>query len=54
MAALDRAWGILSDWTEAVADKADERGKDPYEDYAYSCAMSAVAGLCEFLGTYDD
>lgn len=49
MNTLNRAWEILSDWTQVAEDK-DENIVD---DYVYSNAMSAVVGLCEFIGNYE-
>jgi len=49
MEALNKAWTILSDWTQAMEDK-DENVVD---DYTYSSAMNAVVGLCEFIGNYE-
>lgn len=49
MDTLNRAWTILSDWTQLAEDK-DEAVVD---DYVYTSAMNAVAGLCEFIGNYE-
>jgi hypothetical protein len=54
MATLNRAWAILSDWTQIVEDKAvAEDNEELYEDYTYTSAMNAVCGLCEFIGSYE-
>lgn len=53
MATINRAWGILSRWTEWVEADADKHGYEADTDYAYSCAMNAVCGLCEFIGEYE-
>lgn len=49
MDTLNKAWGILSRWTEWAEEDADAHGYEADTDYAYSCAMNAVAGLCEFI-----
>ena len=49
MNTLNKAWEILSDWTQVMEDN----DADVEEDYVYSNAMSAVVGLCEFIGNYE-
>lgn len=52
---LDKAWGILSKWTEIYEnDNESEDGcvNSEYE-YMYDNAMAAVAGLCEFIHEYE-
>jgi hypothetical protein len=46
MDTLDRAWGILSRWTETEEEKGNE------DSYIYEVAMNAVCGLCEFVQNY--
>ena len=48
MATLDKAWEILSRWSE----KAEENNET--DTYLYDMAMSAVAGLCEFINEYKE
>ena len=48
---LNRAWGILSDWTEIIEERTEG---DPLEDYTYENAMAAVVGLCEFINSYEE
>ena len=50
---LNRAWGILSDWTQIVEDDAIAKGEDPDENPLFGSAMNAVMGLCEFVGCYE-
>lgn len=54
MAALNRAWEILSDWTQIVEDDATAKGEDPDDNPLFGSAMNAVMGLCEFIGCYED
>ena len=54
MIALNRAWEILSDWTQLVEDRAVARGEYPDENPLFGSAMNAVMGLCEFVGCYED
>lgn len=54
MAALNRAWEILSDWTQLVEDDANSKGEYPDENPLFGSAMNAVMGLCEFIGCYED
>lgn len=49
MNALNRAYAILSDWTQV----AEDNDEGVIEDYVYSNAMNAVVGLCEFIGNYE-
>ena len=49
MDALNRAYAILSDWTQI----AEDNDESVVEDYVYSSAMNAVVGLCEFIGNYE-
>lgn len=53
MATLNKAWDILSRWTEWAEADADEHGYEADTDYCYSSAMNAVVGLCEFLHNYE-
>lgn len=53
MDTLNRAWEILSRWTERAEEDADRLGYEADTDYAYSSAMNAVCGLCEFIGNYE-
>jgi phage anti-repressor protein len=50
MATLDKAWGILSRWTEWDEEDAEKHGFEADTDYTYTSAMNAVCGLCEFIG----
>lgn len=43
MATLNKAWEILSRWTEGE----EEAGRD--DTYEYDNAMAAVTGLCELI-----
>jgi hypothetical protein len=59
MAALNKAWGILSRWTEVyeadvceVEESDDDCCMDAEYEYLYDNAMTAVAGLCEFINNY--
>jgi len=54
MAVINRAWEVLSDWTQLVEDKAVARGEDPDDNPLFGSAMNAVMGLCEFIGCYED
>ena len=47
MDTLNRAWAILSRWTETE----EESGNS--DEYLYDVAMNAVCGLCEFIGNYE-
>lgn len=51
MATLNRAWEILSKWTEW----AENEGMDDVEvsEWQFDMAMNAVAGLCEFINGYE-
>lgn len=52
MATLNKAWEILSHWSEVNEDKADS---EEWEDsYIYDSAMNAVCGLCEFINNYEE
>ena len=53
LATLNKAWGILSRWTEWADEDADNHGYEADADYTYSSAMNAVAGLCEFINNYE-
>lgn len=48
---MNKAWTILSDWTQVTEDRMEEG--DDFDDYVYSSAMNAVVGLCEFIGNYE-
>jgi len=54
MATLERAWTLLSDWTQLVEDRANAKGEDPDCDPLFVSAMEAVVGLCEFVNCYED
>lgn len=47
MDTLNKAWEILSRWTEI------EEEQNNSDDYVYDVAMNAVCGLCEFIGNYE-
>ena len=47
METLNRAWEILSRWTEAAEDD------DSMDEWLYDMAMNAVVGLCEFINSYE-
>lgn len=47
METLNRAWDILSKWTEKAEDN------DEVDEYLYDVAMNAVCGLCEFINNYE-
>lgn len=49
LATLEKAYSIMSKWTEWAEEDADFHGYEPDCDYAYTHAMYAVTGLCEFL-----
>lgn len=49
MATLDKAWEILSRWSEWAEKDAEAHGYEAETDYAYNSAMNAVVGLCEFI-----
>lgn len=51
---LYKAWGILSKWTDFAERDAEAHGYEADADYTYSSAMAAVAGLCEFTGSYEE
>lgn len=53
MDTLNKAWEILSRWTEIQEADAERHGYEPDTDYCYTNAMAAVAGLCEFIGEYE-
>ena len=44
---LDKAWEILSRWSEKAEDS------DEVDAYLYDVSMSAVASLCEFINNYE-
>lgn len=44
---LNKAWEILSRWSEKVEERGDT------DDYLYDNAMAAVCGLCEFVSNYE-
>jgi hypothetical protein len=50
MAAIEKAYEILSEWTQIIEDR---EGDDVWDDYVWSNAMNAVAGLCEFVNNYE-
>ena len=52
---LNRAWGILSRWTEIYESDSESEDccVDPDYEYMYDNAMAAVAGLCEFIHEYE-
>lgn len=52
MRTLNKAWGILSKWTEIQERDAESHGYEPDTDYCYTNAMYAVVGLCEFMNNY--
>lgn len=54
MATLNKAWEILSRWSETAEEKADRNGYEADTDYLYSNAMTAVVGLCEFINNYEE
>lgn len=45
---LDKAWEILSRWSEKAEDN------DEVDEYLYDVAMNAVCGLCEFVNNYEE
>jgi len=47
MDTLNKAWAILSKWTEKAEDS------DEVDGYLYDVAMNAVCGLCEFVTNYE-
>ena len=47
MDTLNKAWGILSRWTEIAEDRPE------IDEYLYDTAMNAVCGLCEFIENYE-
>lgn len=47
METLNRAWDILSRWTEVAEDN------EATDEWLYDMAMNAVAGLCEFVSNYE-
>ena len=47
---IRRAWSILSKWSEWADEDARAHGYEPSADPSYCDAMTAVAGLCEFIG----
>ncbi len=51
MDTLNKAWDILSRWTEW----AEDNGMDDVQvsGYQYDVAMNAVCGLCEFIENYE-
>lgn len=53
MECLNRAWDILSRWTEWAEEDADAHGYEADTSYEYSSAMNAVCGLCEFIRNYE-
>lgn len=54
MATIRKAWDILSRWTEWAEEDAEAHGYEADCDYAYSSAMNAVCGLCEFIGEVEN
>lgn len=48
METLNKAWEILSRWSEKAEDN------DEVDEYLYDVAMNAVAGLCEFVNNYEE
>ena len=52
MATLDKAWEILSRWSEWAEDEGMEN--NDVCGYLYDMAMSAVCGLCEFISNYEE
>lgn len=50
MATIEKAYEILSDWTQIIEDK---EGDEAWDDYVWNSAMNAVAGLCEFVNNYE-
>lgn len=50
---LNKAWEILSRWSEKAEEDADRHGYEADTDYVYSSAMNAVCGLCEFINNYE-
>lgn len=54
MTTLNKAWEILSRWTEIYeGEEVEEDGcVDAEYEYLYSNAMTAVVGLCEFINNY--
>lgn len=53
MQTLNKAWEILSKWSEWAEEDADAHGYEADTDYCYSNAMAAVVGLCEFINNYE-
>lgn len=53
MEALNKAWGILSKWTEAAEERTDPNLMTGNEDYLYTHACYAITGLCEFINNYE-
>lgn len=51
MEVLDKAWGILSRWTEWAEKDGIDDGR--VSGYQYDVAMDAVCGLCEFIENYE-
>ena len=49
---LNKAWEILSRWSEVKERKAERNGYEVDTDCLYNDAMNAVAGLCEFVNNY--
>lgn len=47
METLNRAWDILSRWTEVAEDN------EATDEWLYDMAMNAMAGLCEFVSNYE-
>lgn len=47
MDTLNKAWEILSRWTEVAEDD------ETTDEWLYDMAMNAVAGLCEFVNSYE-
>jgi hypothetical protein len=52
METLNKAWEILSDYTQVREDREDYT--ELCEDDLFTNAMTAVAGLCEFIGNYEE
>lgn len=53
MATLNKAWEILSRWTEWAENDAESNGYEADTDCCYNDAMSAVVGLCDFIENYE-
>lgn len=51
MNTLNKAWDILSRWTEWA--ESDDTDNSEASMWQYDMAMNAVAGLCEFIKGYE-